>query len=375
MGLIALGVGLALRWMAGPTYQVEARLMLTQEGAPSGGSTALLARPDDWLGLLTSSKVADGVVRKLTLFLQTDDDTDRQLLRGFTVDDSGFMPSKYQLAIDRDRQRWTVTAKPAGTLVDSGGAYDSLGLKWGLKWRLDQSAWDGHGTRTVNFTLTTPRLAAVDVLSRLKTTRKDAFLTLTFDDREPALAVNILNTWLRDCAHHWTMKLRRACSTPPRRKSRSGCRQRTTRSTTLADALAAPAQAASGTDEGGDGSTLEPQRRAAAGGSRDVAAALDTKIETQLAEFKFNRSTLNTPGFMILDTAIAPLVPMPQTGPAIVVSNVLAGIGLVLTVAILVDLARRGIAAYFRWVGDEEISASTLPDRLRAAASRTGAIP
>ncbi len=201
IALSSVGGYVATRFVK-PQYGVDARLMMTDtpfDQSASGGvkSMGLLAN-DDWTQLLKSYQVADGVIRKLTLFLQTSSEDDRNLFHGFTVDDDGFIASKYQLLIDRPRKRWTLTIKPAGTMVDSGGATDSLGKAWGLKWQLEKSAFVGTGKRTVDFTLVTPREEAVTMLTRLTTGRKGSFINMALQDPDPKLAASIVNTWLAD---------------------------------------------------------------------------------------------------------------------------------------------------------------------------------
>src|SRR5262249_8195453 len=106
--VLATGVGVAATRVVKPKYEVSARLMIMSdpvEQAKDPLRSMGLLQNDDWTELLKSFRVADGVVRKLTLFLQTQDASDRDLFHGFTVDDDGYLPSKYELVIDRGRKR------------------------------------------------------------------------------------------------------------------------------------------------------------------------------------------------------------------------------------------------------------------------------
>ncbi len=352
LGVIAIGIGLGIRWAARPEYQVDATLMFQDQRSSVPDSTPLMATVGDWRQLLKSFKIADDVVHELTLFLQTADGSDRLLFHGFGVDAAGFLASKYQLAIDRERKRWVLTRKPAGTLVDSGGALDSLGVKWGLKWQLDTSAFSGTGTRTVNFTLTTPRLAAVDMLSRLSTSSHGVFVNLTLQDPDPTLAANIVNRWVSDFVAV-------AAALKEQALNRAG-EAFEARLAAAHDSLDAAERRLAQAQRGDDGGPVqrgimeERLKR-----SRDVAAAVDTKIETQFAEWKIARGAATKPDVVVLDSAIAPKEPVESTGPRSVLSLVLASVGGILILAVLVDMARRGSAAYFRWVDAEEATVLT----------------
>lgn len=184
-------------------YEVQARIMIAAGGPmqdPDGPIRAAgLLQADDWSALLKSGTIADAVARQLTLYLQPADGSTRPLFAGFALSDF-FRAGKYELLIDRDTQRWTLSAKPTGEAIDTGAATDSIGKKIGFLWALPRSAMGGTGQQRVRFTVLTPRETAVQLTGRLSTVRQyqSNFLTLSLQDKNPQLAAKILNTWARE---------------------------------------------------------------------------------------------------------------------------------------------------------------------------------
>ncbi len=231
----------------------------------------------------------------------------------------------------------------------------------GLKWLLDSTAFMGTGSRTVDFTLITPRQAAVDMLGRMKDSLHGSFLNLTLDDPDSALAANIMNRWVAEFATvAWDLKYHRLVADDTAFDKRVEAAQNSLES--LERRLAG----------------LPPQGETGAGSPRSVqegrlkrsvetAAAIEARIETESQEWKLNLSDAEVPDFSILDSAIAPKEPMDLPRPTNVVSIVFASIGALLTLSVLIAMTRRGAEAYVRWIDaeeppEEELDAHRLPE-------------
>ena len=186
-----------------PVYDVQGRIWIQAETPMSQKVGAFrqeeLLNSQAWVELLLSSRVADAVVRKLTLYLRPDNPADSVAFRGFSISDR-FVAGKYQLDLDNVRKRWHLQlANGAGS--DSGGVADSLGKALGLKWQLTPAAFEGTGTKRVLFTVLTPRETANDYAGNRLTTRlpdKSTFLTVSMQDMDPRGAARTINAWMRE---------------------------------------------------------------------------------------------------------------------------------------------------------------------------------
>ncbi|HET7188903.1 MAG TPA: polysaccharide biosynthesis tyrosine autokinase [Gemmatimonadaceae bacterium] len=200
---LAVGGGIVATRLVTPLYEVRASIMIATESPMENRtgpirSTGLLTS-DDWTQLLKSFTISDAVVRKLSLYLRPSDAKDAELFAGFTLADR-FLPGQYELVVQRAAKRWTLAAEPSDVVIDSGGVSDPVGRAAGFFWLLPTTAFDGSGTRTVRFTVVTPREVAVGLVSRLKTQRQQQsnFLLLTLEDSDPQRAARILNTWVNE---------------------------------------------------------------------------------------------------------------------------------------------------------------------------------
>src|SRR5690348_6220359 len=202
MVLFAAGGFVATR-LVKPVYDVQGRIWIQAETPMSQKVGAFrseeLLNSQAWVELLLSSRVADAVVRKLSLYLRPDDPADSVAFRGFSISDR-FMAGKYQLDLDRVRKRWHLQLTN-GAGSDSGGVADSLGRALGLKWQLTPDAFEGTGTKKILFTVLTPRETANDYTGNRLTTRlpdKSSFLTVSMQDMDPHGAARTLNAWMRE---------------------------------------------------------------------------------------------------------------------------------------------------------------------------------
>jgi polysaccharide biosynthesis transport protein len=204
--VVALGsaAGVAATRFVTPQYEVHAQIMISPESPMESRSGPIrspsLLVADDWIALLKSYKIVDGVVRQLALYVHpADPKTDGELFDNFTLADH-YNPGDYTLAIDRAKQHWTLTSEPAGTQVDAGAAIDTVGRPRGFMWLPPKWVFAGSGERKVKFTVSIPRDAAVELRDQLGTQLKltSNFLYLTLQNRDPHMAAKILNTWVNN---------------------------------------------------------------------------------------------------------------------------------------------------------------------------------
>lgn len=200
--VVAIGAGIAATRYVKPQYEVRATIWIQPEtpfGQTSGPirSNELL-RSAAWVELLRSYRIVDAVVRKLALYVQPANPDDHAIFSNFAIENR-LIPGRYKLEIDRDRKRWKL-ALTNGVFTDSGAVGDSAGRQAGFKWVIPASAFRGSGDKDVDFTVSTPRETAIDVMTQLSTElpEKSNFLWLRFRGENPQLAQQTLNTWLRE---------------------------------------------------------------------------------------------------------------------------------------------------------------------------------
>src|SRR5262245_38883285 len=189
LGIMAVATlaGFIATRLVHPLYDVGATVWVQAETpmAQKTGSfrSEELLNEQAWVALLKSTKVADGVVLKLALYLKPENPADSAVFRGFTIADR-FAPGKYELKIDRMRQRWHL-AMNTGVFADSGVATDSVGRKNGFRWVLPSNVFDGVGERTVGFTVSTPRETAMNYINRLGVAlpERSSFLSVSLRDQ------------------------------------------------------------------------------------------------------------------------------------------------------------------------------------------------
>jgi len=198
--LAAAGAGVLATRLVTPQYEVQTTIWIESETpmqAAGGGPirSAELLNDQAWVELLRSYKIADAVVKKLALYLTPKNTADAPLFAGFTLGDS-LVPGTYEILIDRSAKRWTLTHSTA-PISETGTATDSIGHRLGFRWILPPSAFNGTGERRVEFTVSTPREAAVQLIHRLNPTHNEHsnFLFVTLQDRDPKLAALTLNTF------------------------------------------------------------------------------------------------------------------------------------------------------------------------------------
>ena len=206
-GMVVLfGIGgFAASRLVTPLYESRATVWIAAE-APELRTTGPirsgeLLRSGSWIELLRSYKIVDAVVRKLALFLTPANPAHRPLFSGIELAER-FVPGAYELDIDRSRKTWTLTATVThsneSTVVERGAAADSVGRKFGFKWALPASAFEGSGVQTVMFNVSTPRETSMRLTEQLgnRLVPGSNFLWLTYTHPDARLAALTLNTWI-----------------------------------------------------------------------------------------------------------------------------------------------------------------------------------
>jgi capsular exopolysaccharide synthesis family protein len=204
LGVLVLAVigGMIATRLVKPQYEVRATIWIEPETPVSNVSGPIRSREllnaSAWVELVRSYRIVDAVVRKLALYVRPDNSADLEIFSGFGISER-FMPGKYEVRIDRTRKRWSLTL-PNGVLSDSGGVADSVGRRAGFRWVLPAAAFDGRGTRKVEFTVSTPRETAIDLMRELSAElpRESNFLWLKLRGEDPQLAQLTLNTWVKE---------------------------------------------------------------------------------------------------------------------------------------------------------------------------------
>ena len=201
LGLAVIG-GLVATRMVKPLYEVRATIYIEPEtpvGDASGPiRTRELLNSSAWVELFRSYRIVDAVVRKLALFVRPDEPADKPLFTAFEVDQR-FVPGKYELEIDRTKKRWHL-ALLNGSVADSGAIIDPVGARAGFRWTLPPGAFEGNGTRKVEFTVSTPRETAIDLITKVDADlpRESNFLWLRLRGTDPQAAQLTLNTWVKE---------------------------------------------------------------------------------------------------------------------------------------------------------------------------------
>ncbi len=150
-----------------------------------------LLSSDAWIDLLRSYVVLDQVVREQRLYLEVKSIDDTARLASFGVTDT-FRPGEYVLKVD-DTGRTYVLSAVDGPDLEHGTVGDSVGAKLGFVWA-PTAALLPPG-RTVQFTLATPRDAALRLGERLDV-RMDLngnFLSVELHGTSPRQIAGILN--------------------------------------------------------------------------------------------------------------------------------------------------------------------------------------
>jgi capsular exopolysaccharide synthesis family protein len=200
--LLCVGAGLIATRFLKPLYEVRATVWIASETPLQDKSGPIrsneLLSADAWVELLRSYRIADAVVRQLSLYVKPAKDDDAPLVRSLEVADR-FVPGTYTLDVDKSRDSWRLSLENTGVL-DSGSVRDSIGRKLGLRWMLSAAQFARLRGHHLEFTVSTPRETSVELMKRLSSRlpEKSNFLWLSLQDQDPQLAARTLNTWSRE---------------------------------------------------------------------------------------------------------------------------------------------------------------------------------
>lgn len=167
--VLGIGAGVAATRVVSPEYVAQATVWIDvpdRRGTDRGGPIRPrgLLDSDAWIDLLRSYVVLDHVVREQRLYLELKAADEAPRFAGFEVAE-GFRPGDYRLRVD-DAGRSYVLAAVGGPELERGTVGDSVGARLGFQWQ------PAPGTlaagRTVDFTLATPRDAALRLGQQLQ---------------------------------------------------------------------------------------------------------------------------------------------------------------------------------------------------------------
>lgn len=179
--------GYLLQDKVDPQYDVRATIFAnpTSETGGAGGAVrgGQLTQIKGWTDLLRTPSITDPVVVNLALYLRPEKAADSLVFRNFAIDRTKgqFFPGSYTLKVEGGR--WTLTDK-IGAIRESGQVGDSVGRRAGFAWVPAANAL-GSKSRTIEFTVVTPREATYDVLKRL---------SVFSDDHSPVIALQLRGT-------------------------------------------------------------------------------------------------------------------------------------------------------------------------------------
>src|SRR2546422_975252 len=137
---LGLGAGFAATRVLRPVYRAQANVWVdVPDRRGNGGSDArgpirqgALLDADAWVELLRSYVVLDQVVRDLRLYLKVKRTSDRATFDAFRVNDT-FRPGDYRFSVSADGRQYTLAAAE-GVDLERGTLGDSVGNRLGFRW-------------------------------------------------------------------------------------------------------------------------------------------------------------------------------------------------------------------------------------------------
>lgn len=200
--VLASGAGVAATKLVTPQYQVQATIWI-QSQTPLDARTGPirsgeLLNATAWAELLRSPAVGDPVVRMLSLYVHPANPSDQPVFGTFNVGDHSAVGA-FTLTVDRTRKRWTLAPAKLAP-IDSGAAADSVGRAIGFRWVLPPPVFNGSGTRSIPFTVTTPREMAVSLADQLnvRLAPQSSIMWVTLQGPNAQLTARTLNTWANE---------------------------------------------------------------------------------------------------------------------------------------------------------------------------------
>jgi polysaccharide biosynthesis transport protein len=172
MGAVLIGSvgGVAATRYIDPQYEVASTILITSSMRAGAASQSGPIReeqqfdPQGWIDLLRSFAIADSVVMKLSLYVKPKDAADSSIFRDFTINRTAqrWVPGNYTLKVEG--ARYTLR-DGIGLVNETGIVGDSVGRLAGFMWRPARARLGS--SRTVKFTVQTPRETSVELLQRL----------------------------------------------------------------------------------------------------------------------------------------------------------------------------------------------------------------
>jgi polysaccharide biosynthesis transport protein len=201
--IVVLGtaIGLVATRFIVPNYEAQARIWLSsgtpmgeKEDGPITGNELL--RSQAWAELMRSFRITDAVVNQLALYLTPANPADSAAFEGFSVT-AALRPGDYSLQVDRAGQRY-VLLNAEGDEVERGVVGQPIGKKLGFNWQPSREALGAN--RTIDFTVVTPRDAAMTLVKQLDARIPEGtnFLFLTLTGNEPHRTSTTLNAWINE---------------------------------------------------------------------------------------------------------------------------------------------------------------------------------
>jgi capsular exopolysaccharide synthesis family protein len=194
--LAGLALGVAGSKFIAPEYQAHATIWISTESGQGSRTGPIRAEElltaSSWPGLLRSFEILEKVARARSLFLSPAVPADSQVFTGFKIEDR-VRPGAYELRVTGQSRYVLATANRE--IVDSGAVGDSIGRKLGFLWA--PSAEVLTAGRVVQFSVATPRAAAVSLSSRLSipaVQEHSNLLQVSLRGSDPVATAATLNT-------------------------------------------------------------------------------------------------------------------------------------------------------------------------------------
>jgi succinoglycan biosynthesis transport protein ExoP len=191
--LLGTGIGVGITRFIDPEYVARSTLWIEQAAGKGGPiQSKSLVGGNQWTELMRSFVVIDTVVLKLSLFVEPNSTSDSAVFRGFTLA-RRFVPGKFHIKVNEAGNRYTLGSNE-GVEIETGAVGDSVGRKVGFRWQPTKRALGKD--RTIKFTVTTPREASNQLLTRFSAGMQEEsnFLRLTLKDVDPYRASATLNS-------------------------------------------------------------------------------------------------------------------------------------------------------------------------------------
>ncbi len=196
---ILTGLGSALGLVAAkrvkPAYEAQTTIWVNTANAQQAGPIRAqqLLPTASWVELLKSFAIVDEVVRRLNLNVGYKQRADSVLFRNFASGPS-LHPGAYVFTIDASGQHFVLTTAK-GMVLERGALGDTIGLKEGFRWVPDAQLFKPG--RTVEFSLTTPRGAAMGLVGSVRASLPEngQFLRIALTGTDPQRTTRTLNAW------------------------------------------------------------------------------------------------------------------------------------------------------------------------------------